>query len=65
MKCDGSEPLGWIKKIKQFIERRNQFYKRFIWSNKTLLYTNQYKVLQDKLGFLVEKSENNYYLKFY
>ena len=36
---------------------------RFIRSNKTLLYINQFKALQDELGFLIEKSKNNYYSK--
>ena len=32
----------WInKEIKQLIEQKNQFYKRFIRSNKSLLYINQ------------------------
>ena len=54
----------WInKEIKQLLEQKNQFYKRFIQSNKTLLYINQFKVLQGKLGFLIEKSKNNYYSK--
>ena len=54
----------WInKEIKQLLEQKNQFYKRFIQSNKTLLYINQFKVLQGKLGFLIEKSKNNQYSK--
>ena len=34
-------PRGWIKN--KTIEQKNQFYKRFIRSNKTLLYNNQFK----------------------
>ena len=51
------------KEIKQLIEQKNQFYKPFIQSNKTLLYISQFKALQDELGFLIEKSKNNYYSK--
>ena len=53
------------KGIKQFIEQKNQFYKWFIWSNKTLLYINQFKALQKELGFLIEKTKNYYYSKLY
>ena len=49
------------KEIKQLIEQKNQFYKRFIRGNKTLLYINQCKALQDELGFLTEKSKNNFF----
>ena len=49
--------------IKQLIEQKNQFYKQFIRSNKTLLYINQFKVLQEELCFMNEKSENDYYSK--
>ena len=38
--------------------QKNQFYKRLIWSNKTLLYINQLTVLQEELAFLIEKSKN-------
>ena len=31
--------------------------------NETLLHINQFKTILDKLGFLVEKSKNNYYSK--
>ena len=41
------------KDIKQLIEQKNEFYKRLIRSNKTVLYINQFKVLQDELGFLM------------
>ena len=51
------------KEIKQLIEQKNQFYKRFIRINKTLLYINQFKALQDELNFLIERSKNNYHLK--
>ena len=61
--CD-KRNASWInKEIKQLLEQKNQFYKRFIQSNKTLLYINQFKALQGKLGFLIEKSKNNYYSK--
>ena len=53
------------KEIKQLIEQKNQFYKQFIGSNKTLLYISDFKVLQGKLGFLNEKSDNNYYSKLF
>ena len=35
----------------------------FIRSNKTLLYINQFKSLQDELVFVIEKSKSNYYSK--
>ena len=47
------------KRIKA-IEQKNQSYKRFIQSNETVIYINQFKVLQDELGFRIEKSKNNY-----
>ena len=53
--CDDRDPPWINKEIKQLIEQKNQFYKRFIRSNKTLLYTNQFKALQDELGSLIEK----------
>ena len=49
------------EEIKQLIEQRNQFYKLFIRSNKTLLYIGQFKAFQDELGFLIERSKNDYY----
>ena len=49
------------KEIKQLIEQKNQFYKLFTRSNKTLLYIDQFKASQDELGFLIEKSKNYYY----
>ena len=51
------------KEIKQLIEQKHQFYKRFIRINNTLLYINQFKALQDELDFLIERSKNNYHLK--
>ena len=60
--CDNREPV-WIKKeMKQSFEQKNQFYKRFIRNNKSLLFINQFKAIQDELGSLIEKSKN-YYLK--
>ena len=55
--CDSRDPPWTNKEIKQLIEQKNQFYKQFIQSNKTLLYINQFKTLQDELGFLIEKSK--------
>ena len=55
-------PVWMNKEIKQLVEQKNQFYKRLIWSNKTF-YINQFKELQDDLGFLIEKSKNYYYSK--
>ena len=52
IKCDDRDPPWINKEIKQLIEQKNQFYKRFIRSNETLLYTHQFKALQDELGFL-------------
>ena len=61
--CDDRD-LPWInKEIKQLIEHKSQFYKRFIQSNKSLLYINQFTALQDELGFLIEKSKRYYYSK--
>ena len=60
--CDNRDPV-WIKKeMKQSFEQKNQFYKRFIRNNKSLLFINQFKAIQDELGSLIEKSKN-YYLK--
>ena len=61
--CDDRDPPWTNKEIKQLIEQKNEFYKRFIRSNKTLLYINQFKALQDEIGFLIEKSKNYYYSK--
>ena len=61
---DEIDALLMNEEIKQLIKQKNQFYKRFIWSNKSFRYINQFKLLQDRLGFLVEKSKNNYYSKF-
>ena len=51
------------KEIKQFIEQKNQFHKRFIRSNKTLLCINQFRTFHEEIRFLIEKSTNNYYSK--
>ena len=60
--CDNRDPV-WIKKeMKQSFEQKNQFYKRFIRNNKSLLFINQFKAIQDELGSLIQKSKN-YYLK--
>ena len=61
--CDDRDSPWINKEIKQLIEQKNQFYKRFIRSNKSLLYINQFKALQDKLAFLIKKSKNRYYSK--
>ena len=60
--CDNRDPVWINKEIKQSFEQKNQFYKRFIRNNKSLLYINQFKAIQDELGSLIEKSKN-YYLK--
>ena len=44
--CDDRDPCWINKEIKQLIEQKNRFNKRFI-----------------ELGFLIEKSSNNYYSK--
>ena len=54
---DEIDALLMNEEIKQLIKQKNQFYKSF-------RYINQFKLLQDRLGFLVEKSKNNYYSKF-
>ena len=55
----------WInKEIKQLIEQKNQFYKRFIRSKKSLVYINQFRALQDKLGLRDWEIKNSYYSKF-
>ena len=59
--CDDRDTPWMNKEIKQLIEQKNQFYKGFIRINKTLLYINQFNALQDELGFLIEKSKNNYH----
>ena len=61
--CDDRDPPWMNKETEQLIEQKNQFYKRLIRSNKTLLYINRFKALQDELGFLIEKSKHNYYSK--
>ena len=61
--CDDRDHPWINKEIKQLTEQKKQFYKRFIQSNKSLLYINQFKELQDELGFLIEKSKNSYYSK--
>ena len=56
--CDDRDPPWINKEIKHLVQQKKQFYKRLIRSNKTLFYINQFKALQDKLGFLTEKSKN-------
>ena len=51
------------KELEQLIEQKNQFCKWFTRSNKNSLNINQFKVLQDEPGFLIEKSNNIYYSK--
>ena len=53
--CDDRDPPWINKEIKQLLEQKNQFYKQFVQSNKTLLYIIPFKKLQDELGFLIEK----------
>ena len=53
--CDDRDPPWINKEIKKLIEQKKQFYKQFIRSNKTLLYINQFN--------LIEKSKSNYYSK--
>ena len=52
--CDDRDSPWINKEIKQVIR-----------SNKNLLYINQFKALQDELGFLNEKSKNIYYSKLF
>ena len=52
--CDDRDPPWMNKEIKQLTEYKKQFYKRFIWSRKTLLYINHFKAFQDELGFWTE-----------
>ena len=61
--CDDRRPPWMNKEMKQLIEKKPQFYKRLIRINKTLLYINHFKALQDELGFLIETSKNYYYSK--
>ena len=50
---DDRDPPPWMnKQNKKLIEQKNQFY-----------FINRFKVLRDKLGFLIDKLKTNYYSK--
>ena len=42
MICDGRDPPWINNEITQLIEKKKQFFKGFIRSNKSLLYSNQF-----------------------
>ena len=55
IRCDDRDPPWLNEQTKELIEQKSYFCKRFIRSNKSLLYINQFKASQDKLGFLIKK----------
>ena len=60
--CDDRD-LTWINKnIKQLILAKNQVYKSYLWSNKSLQFLNQFQFLQTKLNSLIEESKEKYYV---
>ena len=60
--CDDRDPPWINKNIKQLILEKNQAYKSYLWSNKSLQFLNQFQFLQTKLNSLIEESKEKYYV---
>ena len=55
--CDDRDSPWVNKNIKQLILEKNQAYKPYLRSNKSLQFLNQFQFLQKKLNFLIEESK--------
>ena len=60
--CDDRDPTWINKNVKQLILAKNQAYKSYLWSNKSLQFLNQFQFLQTKLNSLIEESKEKYYV---
>ena len=49
------------KNIKKLILKKNQAYKSYLWSNKSLQFLNHFQFLQTKLNSLIEESKEKYH----
>ena len=49
--------------MKQLILVKNQAYKSYLRSNKSLQFLNQFQFLQTKLNSLIEESKEKYYVR--
>ena len=61
--CDDRGPPWINKNIKQLILEKNQAYKSYLRSNKSLQFLNQFQFLQTKLNYLIEESKEKYYVR--
>ena len=52
--CDDGDPPWINKNIKQLILEKNQAYKSYLRSNKSLHFLNHFQFLQTKLNSLIE-----------
>ena len=60
----GDRVPPWINKnIKQLIIEKNQAYKSYLRSNKSLQFINHFQFLQTKLNSLIEESKEKYYVR--
>ena len=55
--CDVRDPPWINKNIKQLILEKNQAYKAYFQSNKSLQFLNHFQSLQTKLNSLIEESK--------
>ena len=61
--CGDRDPPWIYKNIKQLILEKNQAYKSYLRSNKSLRFLNQFQFLQAKLNSLIEESKEKYYVR--
>ena len=61
--CDDRDPPWINENNKQLILEKNQVYKPYLWSNKSLYFLNQFQFLQTKLNPLIEESKEKHYVR--
>ena len=61
--CDDRDPPWINENIKQLILEKNQAYKSYLRSNKSLQFLNQFQFLQTKLNSLIEESKEKHYVR--
>ena len=57
--CDDRDPPWINKNIKQLVPEKNQAYKSYLWSNKSLQFFNHFQFLQTKLNSLIGESKKS------
>ena len=61
--CDDKDPPWINSNIKQFIQEKNNAYRRYILSDKNLLIFDRMEYLQNQVKCVAECNKGKYYLR--